>query len=106
MLNIDHTDPFCVTRFLQSVYTNYLKHVKQNNSDIVTDILDKSRSWKGRSAQEYKQHLSIIQTMIAKLLPSLRGTCDQNLIINMATSNLKDSSKLEALHTIIRLKYN
>jgi hypothetical protein len=44
--------------------------------------------------------------MIAKLLPSLRGTCDQNLIINMATSNLKDSSKLEALHTIILLKYN
>jgi hypothetical protein len=44
MLNIDNTDPFFVTRFLQSVYTNYLKHVKQNNSDIVTDILDKSRA--------------------------------------------------------------
>ena len=106
MLNIDRTDPFFVIRFLQSVYTNYLNHVKQNNSNIVTDILDKSRSWKGGGAQEYKQHLSDIQAMMAKLPPSLRGTCDQNLIINMVISNLKDDSKLDALHTIIRSKYN
>ena len=39
MLSIDRTDPFFVIRFLQSVYTNYLNHVKLNNSGIVTGIL-------------------------------------------------------------------
>ena len=41
MLNIDRTDPFFVVRFLQSIHNNYLNHVKLNNSDIVTKILDK-----------------------------------------------------------------
>jgi hypothetical protein len=87
MLNIDNTDPFFVIRFLQSVCTNYLNHVQQNNSDIVKDTLDKVVPEKGGSAQEYKQRLSDIQTMMAKLPPSLQGTCDQNLTINMVTSN-------------------
>jgi hypothetical protein len=48
---------------------NYLNHVKQNNSEIVTNILDKSHVWKGGSAREYKQHLSGIQAMVATLQP-------------------------------------
>jgi hypothetical protein len=106
MLSIDRTDPFFVIRFLQSVYTNYLNHVKLNNSGIVTGILDKSRAWKGGSAAEFKQHLGDIQAMMARLPPSLRSTCDQSLIINMIISNLKDDSNLDALHTVIRSKYN
>jgi hypothetical protein len=106
MLSIDCTDPFFVIRFLRSVYTNYLNHVKLNNSGIVTGILDKSRAWKGGSAAEFKQHLGDIQAMMARLPPSLRSTCDQNLIINMIISNLKDDSNLDALHTVIRSKYN
>ena len=106
MLKIDRTDPFFVIRFLQSVYTNYLNHVKLNNSGIVTGILDKSRSWKSGSAAEFKQHLCDIQAMMARLPPSLRSTCDQNLIINMVISNLKDDPNLDALHTVIRSKYN
>jgi hypothetical protein len=47
-----------------------------------------------------------MQAMMAKLQPSLHGTCDQNLIKNMVISILKDDSKLDALHTIIRSKYN
>jgi hypothetical protein len=80
--------------------------VKLNNSDVVTEILDQSRSWKGGSAVEYKQHLSSIQSMMAKLPPGLRNTCDRNLIINMVISNLKDDPRLNALQTVIHSKYN
>jgi hypothetical protein len=61
-MKIDHTDPYFVFRFLQSVYTNYLDHVKKNNGNLVTKILDKSRAWKGGSAAEYKQHLNDTQS--------------------------------------------
>jgi hypothetical protein len=54
MMKIDRTDPFFVFRFLQSVYTNYLDHVKKNNGKLVTKILDMSRAWKGGSSAEYK----------------------------------------------------
>ena len=104
MLNIDCTDPFFVIRFLQSIHTNYLNNVKLNNSDNVTQILDKSRSWKGGSAAEYKQHLNGIQSMMAKLPPGLRNICHQNLILNMVISNLKYDPHLNALHTVIRSK--
>jgi hypothetical protein len=45
MMKIDRTDPFFVLRFLQSIFTNYLDHVKKNNGNLVTKILDKSRAW-------------------------------------------------------------
>ncbi len=105
MLNIDHTDPFFVIRFLQSVYTHYLNHVKLNHYGIVTGILDKSRARKGESAAEFKQHLGDIQAMMARLPPSLCSTCNQNLIINMVISNMKDDPNLDALHTVCS-KYN
>jgi hypothetical protein len=108
MLNIDRTDPFFVIRFLHSVYTNYLNHVNLKHSGIVTEIPDKSRAWKGGSAEEFKQHLGDIQAMMARLPPLLRSTWDRNLIMNMVTSisNLKDDPNLDALHTVICSKHN
>ncbi len=43
MMKIDCTDPFFVFRFLQSIYTNYLDHVKKNNGNLVTEILSHCR---------------------------------------------------------------
>ncbi len=68
MMKIDRTDPFFVFCFLQSIYTNYLDHVKKNNGILVTKILDMSRAWKGDCAAEYKQHRRLvdIQALMAK----------------------------------------
>ena len=106
MMKIDRTDPFFVFRFLQSIYTNYLDHVKKNNGNLVTKILDKSRAWKGGSAAEYKQHLVDIQALMAKIPQQLRSTCDENLVINLIISNLIEDPKLEAVHTVIRSRHN
>ncbi len=88
MMKIDRTDPFFVFRFLQSIYTNYLDHLKKNNGNLVTKILDKSRAWKGGSTAEYKQHLVDIQALMAKIPQQLRSTFDENLVINLIISNL------------------
>jgi hypothetical protein len=64
---IDCPNPFFVFQFRQSIYTNYSDHVKKNNGNLVSKILDKSLAWKGDSAAEYKQHLVDIQALIAKL---------------------------------------
>ncbi len=106
-MKIDRTDPFFVVfRFLQSVYTNYLDHVKKNNGKLVTKILDMSRAWKGGSSAEYKQHLVDIQALMAKIPQQLRNTCDDNLVINLIIENLTEDPKLEAVHTVIRSKHN
>jgi hypothetical protein len=103
---IDHTDPFFVFRFLQSVYTNYLAHVKKNNGKLVTKILDMSRAWKGGSSAEYKQHLVDIQALMAKVPQQLCNTYDDNLVINLIIENLAEYPKLEAVHTVIRSNQN
>ena len=36
MMKIDRTEPDFIFRFLQSIYTNYLDHVKKNNGNLVT----------------------------------------------------------------------
>ena len=77
MMKIDRTDPYFVFRFLQSVYTNYLDHVKKNNGNLETKILDKSSAWKTGSAAENKQHLNDIQSLMSKILQQLRSTCDE-----------------------------
>ena len=97
---------FLVFRFLQSVYTNYLDHVKKNNGKLVTKILDMSRAWKGGSSAEYKQHLVDIQALMAKVPQQLRNTCDDNLVINVIIENLAEDPKLEAVHTVIHSKHN
>ena len=102
-MKIDCTDPFCVFRFLQSVYTNYLDHVKKNDGKLVTKILDIGRAWKGGSAAEYKQHLIDIQALMAKVPQQLSGTCE---VINLIIENLVEDPKLEAAHTVIRTRYN
>ena len=106
MLTIDRTDPFFVIRFLQSIYTNYLDYVNKNSGNLITEILDKCRSWNGGDAADYKQHLGDIQVMIAKLPSELRSTCDQKLIINLVISNLMSDSDLKAVHTVLRMEYN
>ena len=106
MMKIDHTDPYFVFRILQSIYTNYLDHVKKNNGNLVTKILDKSRAWKGGNAAEYKQHLNDIQSLMSKIPQQLRSTCDENLVINLIISNLIEDPKLQAVHTVIRSRYN
>ncbi len=70
MMKIDRTDPFIVFCFLQSIYSNSLDHVKKNNGNLVTKILDKSRAWKGGGAAEYKPHLVDVQDLMAKYLSS------------------------------------
>jgi len=67
MMQIQRSDPYFVFRFLQSVYKKYLDHVKKNSGNLVGNILDKSRSWRGGSAVQYKQHLTDIQASMAKL---------------------------------------
>ena len=108
MMKIDRTDPYFVFRFLQSIYTNYLDHVKKNNGNLVTKILDKSRAWKGGNAAEleYKQHLNDIQSLMSKIPQQLRSTCDENLVVNLIISNLIQDLKLEAVHTVIRSRFN
>jgi hypothetical protein len=83
-----------------------LDHVKKKNGNLVTKILDKSRAWKGGSAAEYKQHLNDIQSLMSKIPQQLRSTCDENLVINLIISNLIEDPKLEAVHTVIRSRYN
>ncbi len=94
MMKIDRTDPYFVFRFLQSIYTNYLDHVKKNNGNLVSKILDKSRAWKGGSAAEQKQHMNDIQSLMSKIPQQLRSTCDENLVINLIISNLIEDPKL------------
>ncbi len=106
MMKIDCTDPFFVFCFLQSIYTNYLHHVKKNNGTLGTKILDKSRAWKWGSAADFKQHLVDIQALMAKTSHQLRSNCDENLVINLMISNLIEDSKLEAVHMVIRSRHN
>ncbi len=73
--------------------------------NLVTNILDKSRDWKGGSAAEYKQHLNDIQSLMSKIAQQLRSTCDENLVINLIISNLIENPMLKAVHTVIRLRY-
>ncbi len=62
MMKIDRTDPFIVFRFLQSIYTNCLDHVKKNNGNLVPKIIDKSRAWKGGSGVALQNTNNIFST--------------------------------------------
>ncbi len=83
MLKIDSTDPFFIIYFLQFIYTNYLNHVKQNNRQSHGDP---GQKWL-LERQNLQQKYSRIQT--ASQLHSGH-----------------DEPSLNALHTIIRSKYN
>jgi hypothetical protein len=113
MMKINHTEPFFMFCFLQSVYNNYLDHVKKNNGKLVTKNLDMICAWKGGSAAECKQHLIDVQALMAKVSRQLSSTCDHNLVINLIIEKLVEDPKLEAGHTVrvirctvIRSRYN
>ena len=105
ILNMDSNDPYRVIRFLQTVYTNYLKYVELNQSTILATVMDKCREWKGGSAQQFKAHTQQIQKLIAELPQPLRRSFDSQLAINFLVESLGKDTNIQALHTIIRTKF-
>jgi hypothetical protein len=65
---IDCLDPFCVFRFLQSVYSNYLTFVAKNSSTFKGTTFKEAQQWKGGSADDFTKYIHKIRKLMSFLL--------------------------------------
>ena len=76
---IDHTDLFCVFRFLQKVNNNYLNWVKKNSAKLTKTIFNEAQNgWKGGDATDFTRYIWSIGNMMVDLPSSIRASLVNN----------------------------